>query len=197
MIRACAVDMGRVWLRLFIGFALDSNAKAALAAVAATLIPTLPARYMSPALYRVTLAYLGERATAMLPAITALVDRHAANAAPFTLAAERVCYFGKPACAILYASLAPSPPLEAVGVSLRALLMQAGEAFDGKPLVPHITLAHKAVLAGVRPALPSDLPPCAISFTAAALTLFRSTRTEDVLVNLPIHTAPIRYILGG
>ena len=184
-------------MRLFIGLALDGTAKAALAAVATAMMPTLPARYVPPALYHVTLAYLGERDTAMLPAITALVDRCAATLAPFTLATQRVCYFGKPECAILYASLAPSPPLEAAGASLRALLMRAGEAFDGKPLVPHITLARKAAFADAMLALPDGLPPCAATFTAGALTLYHSTRIDGALVYLPIHTAPFQCIPGG
>lgn len=184
-------------MRLFVGLALDAPAKAALAKVADALMPVMPARFVPPTLYHVTLAYFGERAETALPAIAALIEYCAHTCTMFALGTESIGYFGKPESAILYASLAPSVPLETLGATLRVQLRQAGEPFDGSPLVPHITLARKAALAVAIPALPDGLPPCKVPFMANALTLFHSTRVDGTLVYLPLHIAPFQTTPGG
>lgn len=173
-------------MRLFVGLGMNETARDALATVSSTLQASIPARYVPPELYHITLAYLGERGEDRIPAMQALLGKVAATSSTFYLTLSRLSWFGEASDAILYAELVPSNTLSALSMALRESLTQAGEKFDPKPLVPHITLARKAVLPD---GTTLAMPPSA-TFQCGALTLFHSTRLDGVLRYLPIFEAP-------
>jgi len=170
-------------MRLFIGLAPTDTVRTHLCELVSGL--DCGGRLMPRENYHLTLAFLGMREEARAARIQPLLDRAAKPYAPLRLTVREVNYFGKRHNALLYAALAPSKLLQEVSDTLRGLLAEAGETFDEKPFVPHITLARKVDLTGV------DLrqPIWPFSFTADRLTLFHSTRVENVLRYLPIAEA--------
>lgn len=91
--------------------------------------------------------------------------------APFELTTSTVKTFGNPATPrIVYAAVEDSPPL----IELQAKVREALRPFrlnpDGKPFVPHITLAGK--WAG-GPPLDIDMPIPATKFPVTEFTVFR------------------------
>ncbi len=184
-------------MRLFIGIPVDLPVQHALQAFCEQLQKVVPARYVLPVLYHITLAYLGEREADRLPSLRSLMNGFVAGVLPFSLCVNGIGYFGKPTKAILHATLQPSESLLAVNDALRSVLRLAGERFDDQPLVPHITLARDAVLGGSTEdsqsllSLQDAFPHPA--FTAQSLTLFHSTRIEGALAYLPVHNAPFQH----
>lgn len=179
-------------MRLFIGLAVDAQACAGLEQATLALRSAYPAQYVPVSLYHITLAYLGERPREALPALCELLARCAPFSAPFSLTVDRVGFFGRNNSAILYASLLPQAALTALDQRLRVILHEAGEPFDGKPLVPHITLARKAML-------PEGWPGCplpAFRFAVPGLTLYHSARAEGVLCYQPVGFAPFPLASG-
>ena len=132
--------------------------------------------------YHLTLAFLGDRDERQVKPIGQTLKAAAEGVSPLELAISGFGYFGRRDDALLYAKLAPCPPLQALSDRLRGLLIAAGEAFDLKPFAAHITLARQADLtaADLRPGMPP------ISFTADRLTLFHSTKIRGELRYLPV-----------
>lgn len=185
-------------MRLFIGIPVDVAVQQALQTLCARLQVTVPARYVSPSLYHITLAYLGERDAAVLPTLMALLDGCAREVSPFSLRVDGMGYFGRPPRAILHATLQPSETLALINDRLRDALRLADEPFDSKPLVPHITLARDAALGSGstengKLALPPQDAALYPIFTAQSLTLFHSTRMNGALAYLPLYIAPFHY----
>lgn len=183
-------------MRLFIGIIPDEHARVALAAVSQGLALPSPARIVPPALFHVTVVYLGERTEGMLPGLATLVTRCAASAVPFTLAAAGIGFFGTPGNAIVHVAFKPCAPLAALNDGLRAALAEAGDAFDPKALVPHVTLARKAALPSASYAL-ADAQPLAFSLAAEGLTLFHSTHEGGAPAYVLLITAPFQHSAGG
>ncbi|NLI22833.1 MAG: RNA 2',3'-cyclic phosphodiesterase [Clostridiales bacterium] len=174
-------------MRLFVGFRPEIAVRDAFADVAHALGATVQARFVPPELYHITLAYLGERSANALPGLMALLEDTAAVAAPFALPALGLGFFGTPADAIVYAAFQQTEPLASLNEQLRFRLARAGESFDPRALVPHLTLARKAVLPdGLPLTLARDL-----SCPVEALTLFHSTREQGTLQYLPVGEAPL------
>jgi RNA 2',3'-cyclic 3'-phosphodiesterase len=174
-------------MRLFIGLQPDRAARVALAHLAEALREKVPALYVPPELYHLTLAFLGNRDAESLPALNAALTTVAEICETFSLSRTGIGYFGRESNAILYAAFECGPALLALDDLLRLKLTCAGESFDPKPLVPHITLARKARLTDGIPTV-SVSPIC---FEAKALTLFHSARIDGVLHYLPIMDIPL------
>lgn len=173
-------------MRLFVGLEIDTRTRDALSNVSGALQASISARYIPPVLFHITLAYLGERGEDRLPALQTLLSEVAGTSAAFPLMLSCFGWFGEANNAILYAGLEPSNALLALNATLREYLTRVGEAFDPKPLLPHITLARKAVFVdGITHTI---LSPA--MFQCNALTLFHSTRLDNNLQYLPIFKAP-------
>ena len=171
-------------MRLFIGIALDEATKTQLSTTTLPLHKTIDARWVDPEMYHLTLAYLGERSVEHVAVYPALLGEIAARIPHFVLTFVHVAYFQQPPKAILYQSIKPSNELSILNTLLRNSLQQAGENFDAKPFIPHITLAQNATF--TKPLLTSV--PFTGMFTVACLTLFHSLRVDDKLQYLPIQT---------
>lgn len=167
-------------MRLFIGLSLTGEARDLLYNRVSGM--SIRGQLTEKANYHLTLAFLGMREEVHAACLEEPVAKTAAQFAPMRLSIEGLDYFGRRENALLYAALAPRQPLQALADTLRRLLTEAGETFDTKPFVPHITLARKADLTQ------TDIgkPNVPISFAVDRLTLYHSTRVEGVLTYLPI-----------
>lgn len=174
-------------MRLFVGLASDAAVRGALARLSDSLQACIPARYVPPELYHLTLAFLGQRGEESLPGLQAALLDTAASAEAFSLTLEGIGYFGRDTDAILYAAAGDCPALSKLADTLRSRLTAAGETFDEKPMVPHVTLARKARLATDLP----TFPRFSIPYPVGALTLFHSARMEGQLRYLPVLNAAL------
>jgi 2'-5' RNA ligase len=173
-------------MRLFIGLKPDAPASAELWRYTQRFAGEYPARTVSPELYHLTLAFLGERSEASIAGLTDILANTAARTSPIRLSLTGTGYFGRRGDAIVYAAVAYTPELLALDTLLRQALTQAGEAYDDKPLAPHITLARKADL--TVGTLSQELAP--LAFDANKLILFHSTRVQGTLRYLPVLETP-------
>ncbi len=167
-------------MRLFIGLALTGEARDLLWNRVSGM--NVRGQLTEKANYHLTLAFLGMRQEAQVAGLKETVTKTAAQFAPLQLLIQGTDYFGRRENALLHATLAPRQPLQTLADTLRRLLTEAGETFDSKPFVPHITLARKADLTHTDLAKP--IQP--ISFAADRLTLYHATRVEGALTYIPI-----------
>jgi len=172
-------------MRLFIGLRLQDEARNALWNAASGL--GIAGQFVPKMNYHVTMAFLGERDERQAPQIKRLAAAAAEGHPPMTLTVDGLGFFGRCENALLYAKLAPCAPLPSLAESLRRVLSEAGETFDQKPFVAHITLARKANLTHAD--LHAPLPP--VSFRVEQLTLYHSTRVQGELRYLPIYQAEL------
>jgi RNA 2',3'-cyclic 3'-phosphodiesterase len=172
-------------MRLFIGIAVPPPARDVLARFAADLPPSYTCLAEPPERMHLTLAFLGQREQQSLPGLETILRETAAESAPFTLIADGLACFAK--AGVLFASFSHCAALETLAARLRERLLLAGETFDPKPFVPHVTLARK-VREGTPPRTIATCFPQ--SFPAEALTLFHSTRVDEGLCYLPLAVMP-------
>lgn len=175
-------------MRLFIGISPSDTVRAELARFSEEMRCRVPGRYAPPELYHLTLAFLGERAEEILPALHSLMADAVAMISPFSVRLAGTGTFGLPRNAILYAAIAPSTELNTLASTLRQKLEQAGESFDPTPFTPHITLARKAVI----PERIAMERPAPLSFSVTDITLFHSVRIEGLLRYLPLFTISLQ-----
>lgn len=97
-----------------------------------------PAMRVPAEKYHLTILFLGEVAERDLSAVRAA----AACGGQFTLRFDRCEHWAASRVLVAAASRTPGP-LEALRSGLEAQLAARGIAFDGQPLVPHITIARK------------------------------------------------------
>ena len=172
-------------MRLFIGIALSSAERAALNSLAVQAAAAVPGRYVPPALYHMTLAYLGMREQASLAPLCAALAKMCAQCWTFPYTVDRLALFGHGANGILYAGVAACPALDALAARVRQHLDAMDESYDPKPFVPHITLAKKVT--PPKNPFPAVTP---VACAADALTLYHSTRVGGALAYLPLSVAP-------
>jgi RNA 2',3'-cyclic 3'-phosphodiesterase len=172
-------------MRLFVGLELSDEARGTLWNAVSGM--GIAGQCVPKENYHVTMAFLGERDERQAPHIRRIVETAAREHSPMTLCVNRLGFFGRRECALLYAGLSPCPRLLPLSDTLRRLLTEAGEAFDPKPFVAHVTLARKADLTPAD--LRAPLPPFA--FRVGRLTLYHSARVRGDLRYLPIFQAPL------
>jgi RNA 2',3'-cyclic 3'-phosphodiesterase len=133
-------------LRLFAAVQLPEEWLRALAAVRRNLevIAGGELRWVRPELMHVTLVFLGNQPSALLSEIESAMESAAAQCRPFGLSLGRLGVFGPPhGITVLWAGLAEIPPaMRGLHAALTSRLSDLRIASDGKPLVPHITLAR-------------------------------------------------------
>ena len=127
--------------RLFVAVGVPGDVRARLAEAVDPLRAQWPSlRWVRPDAWHVTLAFIGDSS----PARAAAVDEAAVCAAAGVRAFEArlsgdLGAFGR---SVLWAGLAPSPPLARLARGVRGALADRGVSTDDKPFHAHLTLAR-------------------------------------------------------
>lgn len=98
------------------------------------------ARWIDPENYHITLRFIGDVDTRTADEIVAGLDRIARE--PFTITLRGLDAFGSKKPHSVYASVAPSAPLDALQADIDRLGRRLGLAADARRFVPHVTLAR-------------------------------------------------------
>lgn len=178
--------------RLFIGIALSEDVRAALTRDAELLQRSMRGNFSRPDNYHITLAFLGMRADAELPALRRALDG-AAALEPFALELAGLGRFGRGARWIVWRGVAPGAPLEALYRGVCAQLRAQGVAFDAGEFNAHITLARQCTPA--RLPGPGELARASIS--VERITLFESARVDGVLRYTPLYSRALGGAASG
>ncbi len=170
-------------MRLFIGVSPDAKTRDALAETARMLAREASGRYTDPALYHLTLAFLGEVSADSVPSALAAMRDAATGVSPFRVSLSAVGRFGS----VLWRGVRDDAALVSLANALRASLDAAGLPYDRKPFRAHFTLAREASFPasawqGVYPE--ADFP-------VRSLILYESARPGGKLSYLPLGEVPL------
>ncbi|MDR1545657.1 MAG: RNA 2',3'-cyclic phosphodiesterase [Deltaproteobacteria bacterium] len=133
-----------VFLRLFVALAVPPEAAQAARAAAGGK-PSSAAAHL-------TLKFLGRTERSLAPAVAQALSR--VQSPPLDLTVQGLGCFKKPGGVVVWAGLAPSPPLTALRAAVEAALspLSPGRPFERRPFEPHVTLARLKGEAGTRAA---------------------------------------------
>lgn len=173
-------------MRLFIGISLDAAALRALKEGTSKMRRIADGKYVDPAMYHITLAFLGEINETRIADVKAAMDQAAKTARRTMLALAGAGSFGRADHAILYAGVRGAENLHTAADTLRHALTARDLPFDPKPFKAHITLARRVCTS--KELLDVAIEP--VGFEANGLTLYHSHRINGVLKYLPIYVSP-------
>lgn len=169
-------------MRLFVAAELPDELLDALAETSAMLRSSVQGRYVAPASFHVTLAFLGEVDSARVPRLMDAIDESCLGYAPFDVTLGEFGSFGRRSKATLWQGLTDDGNLPELAKSVRDCLQFEGFDFDTKGFLPHVTLMRSADLtAGVLPA------PVHASARIDTVTLFRSDLSGECPVYEALH----------
>lgn len=169
--------------RLFLGLELSDEARGALDSVRRALQESgAIGKFHAPALYHLTLCFLGNTPVASVPIIERLMDQ--IPAAPFSLALSSLGTFKNGS--ILWAGVNPCAALTEYQGKLAASLRQAGFPLEEGEYRPHITLGRQ-----MKSTVP-DIAVPEINFPVQQATLFESTRVDGALAYIPLYRSVFR-----
>lgn len=189
--------------RLFVAVPIPAELRAAAAAAVAAMKARLPfKKWTHPDDLHITLKFIGETASASLPAIETELERVAARSGPFPLRLSRIGAFGAPqAPRVLWAGLdGELRKLKSLQADVERQLAAIGYEPENRPYSPHVTLARQ--YAGNEPARKEwldDSPflsdgESAFAWTADRLVLYRSHLGRSPMYE-PLRT--IAFHAGG
>ena len=170
--------------RHFVALELDEGARASCAAVAQRIAENgWTGRWVPPADYHLTVAFLGTLEDAQFDAVFQALRHAAAAHARFAMVLDAVGAFPAAECPRVawVGPAGPVPAFVALCVTTRAALGRLGFYFDADA-VAHVTLARSAGSAPL-PAVSAE----PIVVRADAITLFRSQR------DAPLHYEPVEH----
>jgi len=131
-------------MRAFLAITLPDDVKAGLAAAIERLAPAArDVKWCTREQFHLTLAFLGEVAPAILPHVTAAVERVCAALPAFTCRAYGLGFFGnKRNPKTLWAGIDPSPELDDLHEGLWTELKRFGFDKQENLFRPHVTLGR-------------------------------------------------------
>lgn len=185
--------------RLFLALPLSDAARAAAVALAAPLREQAPRlKWVEPALYHLTLRFLGDTEAVRLPELTAAFAPAVAASAPFALRLGALDTLPRgPGARVLALALAEGgAPLAALAAALEAESRRLGFAAETRPFRAHLTLARSRQ--GER------LPPGLLAAAPALAAEGPTWRAESALLmeselspRGPHYRVRARFPLGG
>lgn len=134
--------------RLFIGAPVSTALAGELAAACESLarrasVQGVPIRWVAPASYHVTLAFLGWTRADAIPAVSEAVGRAVRTLEPFRWKAARLGAFPAPGKAtVVWAGVEDPGGLGRVAAALAAELAELGFRREARPFHPHVTLGR-------------------------------------------------------
>ncbi|MCC7103715.1 MAG: RNA 2',3'-cyclic phosphodiesterase [Chloroflexi bacterium] len=183
-------------LRLFVSIALPDAWREALRRIQTRErhLAGIALRWVDPALFHLTIVFLGSQTRASLPQIESALRSAAAVVPPLPIRLGALGSFGplRAPRVIWCAVEAPPGRLDALRHEIDARLDRIPISFDTKPLVPHITLARSRP--GVAfPPPPLAPPPPPLADRVDAIVLMESR----LLPKGPSYTALRSFPLGA
>lgn len=120
-------------------------------------------RYVSPENIHLTLKFLGDVDSSLLPAVYQSVAAVAARHEPFSLSLAGLgCFPNVKRPRVIWAGVAtPGPQLTAMATDLDSALNRLGFARERRPFQAHLTLAR--IKRGADPAQAQELAQCAVA----------------------------------
>lgn len=175
--------MAESGLRLFFALQPDATTQAAMSGLAREIATTSGGRAVAAVNLHLTLVFLGEQPSTLLPQIQSAADSIRANA--FSLAFDRVDSWRKNGIVWAGASLLP-PALATLRRDLVAGLERREIALDNRPFAPHLTLARNIASPPARTTLAQVIEWPIDAFSLIASTLGQRGPTYRVIARWPL-----------
>lgn len=163
-------------MRLFYAVPVSGSAAAGLGHACAGLQGRPGWRWIDPANWHVTIAFLGDTDSALLPALARLGEGVIAGIGGSALRLSRLEWWpGRSRPRLLAAVAEFNPALDTLYAGLQHGLAAHGLPVERRPLRPHVTLA-RLTRAGASAVIAADapLPALAITVPVRQLVLYRS-----------------------
>lgn len=174
-------------MRTFIALELPDEFRGEVAAVSRILAQCCQGHFLPYENLHLTLAFLGDIDEAESSLAIAALEEACRGMGPVPLESDGLGKFGRPRDATLWLGLRQGPELMGLASDVREQLSARGLAFDGKPFLPHITLARRVRLPrGELPDLPFPQPD-----EATAVTLFKSMLNGSGATYKTLHTVEL------
>jgi 2'-5' RNA ligase len=180
-------------LRAFLAVEIGESARRAAAAAAERMaleVRGREVRWARPETYHLTLRFLGEIESELVPRLAARVAEAVADAAPFELRLGGLVAFPsarRPR--VIAATAEPEAPLVALAERLEAAARRAGLPAEPRAYRPHLTLGR--VRDRAHPELAVLGPLVAEPFRVAEVVLFRSDLQPDGALHTPLERMPL------
>ena len=175
-------------MRLFVAVEVPPAVRDAVAAAVVPLRSAAPKlRWVAPERYHLTLVFLGSVSDDRVGAVSAAMAQGASGVRPFSLSLDgSLGAFGR---RVLWAGLAPSPPLARLAGSVRGALASVVALPDAeRAFSAHLTLA-RAGREPVRAALLSEAAVPALSWPVDRVVLMRSAAGYEVVEAVDLDVA--------
>lgn len=178
--------------RLFVAVEVPAVVREALDAAVAPLRSAQPAlRWTDPAMWHLTVAFVGSVEAEQAPSVDAAVASAAAASSPFEVQLSGEA--GTFGVSVLYADFEPAPELVALADVLRHALRARGFAIEERPLVPHLTIARVPRGSRLPPAVVGAFTGPALAWTVERLLVVRSRLS----VGGATHSVRSAHVLGA
>lgn len=173
-------------MRLFFGFDLAADAKAAIGAWR-DRYAVAQGHSVAPANFHITLAFLGDVNNAGLERLCAAVEnwREQTTSRAVSLTLDRCGYWPRPGIFWLGSSES-SPQLDAMATKLASLGQGVGARRDRRRYIPHVTLYRRCTLPP-----PASVREPRISVALNDITLFESCRGRRGVSYVPLAVWPL------
>lgn len=179
-------------VRVFIGVAFSDEVKSYLDVVKnIVMVGSGRGRFAETALFHLTLKFLGEVSEHELSDIRAAMDEVASKNDAFSIRFSHLGQFPSGHRRIIWLGMEKSAPLDRLYGDLEEVLGQVGYAREEKPYVPHITLGRQVSLKRPLQELEVLREIGSPEVPVASITLFHSTRVNDELRYLGIHSSEL------
>jgi len=178
-------------MRCFIAIDLPSDLKHRVATISAQLRQlnhNHPLRWVAPDHLHVTLQFIGDVSTDLVPKIIHHVQQHINSIAPMALQFGKLCLFPSPRKPrLIILRVGPDEALLPLAQAVAAGVQAAGVEIDKRPFVGHLSLAR--LKDRCRPKLVDDYN--FNDFTLNDIVLYQSTPSEQGSVYTPLHRFPL------
>jgi 2'-5' RNA ligase len=186
--------------RIFVAFTVPDVQRTRLGRLQGLIAPEIPnARWVTPEMFHVTLAFLGDVPDVALNAVCRAVAGACEGVPPLTVNLQSLGAFPDPARPRVAWVGLTGPGLEALGslrLSIVEAVTEAGYPPDDDRFTPHLTLGHIKT----KKAEPLDITPLvahyrtwsAGNFAVHSITTFASTLTPEGPAYMALATATLR-----
>jgi 2'-5' RNA ligase len=186
--------------RLFVAFTIPPVQKTRLGRLQGLIAPEIPnARWVTPEMFHVTLAFLGDVPDIDLNRVCLAVAEACRGFSPFTVNLKSLGAFPDPTRPRVAWVGLTGPGLETLGrlqQSIAGTLTDAGHPPEDDRFTPHLTLAYikskKGQEIDVSPLIAHYQMWSAGNFLVSGVTTFSSTITPEGPAYLPMATASFR-----